>query len=101
MLYPRRERSVVRLKGDLGTASVKHTSRVLRAALRGTPSVLEVDFSRVTHLSPEAVLPLFLAARGAHGQGTRFAIVRAYGQPATMVRRMGLERYLSAGRSSR
>lgn len=101
VLRPRRERTVVRLKGDLGTASVKHTSRVLRAALRGTPSVVEVDFSRVTHLSPEAVLPLFLAARGARGQGTRFVIVRAHGQPAVMVRRMGLERYLSAGRSSR
>ncbi|MFE7758439.1 hypothetical protein [Streptomyces sp. NPDC057429] len=92
---------MVRLKGDLGTASVKHTSRLLRSAPRGTPKGLEVDFFRVTHLAPDAALPLFLAARGARGQGTRFAIVRAHGQPAVMVRRMGLERYLSAGGSSR
>ncbi|MFF9016554.1 STAS domain-containing protein [Streptomyces sp. NPDC014870] len=94
-LHPRREFLVIRLKGDLGADTAKDTSRVLRAALRAAPKILEVDVSRVTHLSPDGALPLFLAARGARGQGTRFRVTHAQGQVGAMMRGMGLERYLS------
>ncbi|WP_256961805.1 STAS domain-containing protein [Streptomyces sp. NRRL B-24572] len=94
-LRPHPELLVVRLKGDLDAGAAKDTSRVLRAALREEPKVLEVDMSRVAHLSPDGALPLFLAARGARGQGTRFRVTHAEAQVRAMMRQMGLERYLS------
>ena len=93
---PRRELLVLRLKGDLAADTVQDTGRVLRAALREEPKVLEVDVSRVTHLSPDGAFPLFLAARGARGQGTRFRVTHASGQVRAMMHQTGLERYLSS-----
>ncbi|GGS97959.1 hypothetical protein GCM10010222_44590 [Streptomyces tanashiensis] len=98
-LHPRRKLIVARLKGDLDAASVQHTDRVLRTALRDAPKALEIDLSRVTHLSPEGTLPLFLTAHGARGQGITLTVTHAPDQARTVMRRMGLERYLSAGGS--
>ncbi|MFI8520967.1 STAS domain-containing protein [Streptomyces sp. NPDC085481] len=93
--HPRRALLVIHLKGDLGADTAEDTSRVLRAALREEPKVLEVDVSRVAHLSADGALPLFLAARGARGQGTRFRVTHAQGQVRVVMRRLGLERWLS------
>ena len=98
---PRPELLVVRLKGDLGAdTAAQDTGRVLRAALREEPKILEVDVSRVTHLSTDGALPLFLAARGARGQGTRFRVTHAPEQAGAVMRRVGLERYLSGDESA-
>ncbi|WP_370416626.1 STAS domain-containing protein [Streptomyces fradiae] len=100
MLHPRRDLVVIRLRGNLDAERVKETTRVLRRVLRNGPRALEVDLSGVTHLSPEGALPLFLAARGARGQGVRFTITHADPQAQAMMHRLGLERYLSNGASS-
>ncbi|MBX9427489.1 STAS domain-containing protein [Streptomyces lateritius] len=91
----RPELLVVRLKGDLGADTARETGRALRAALREEPKILEVDVSRVTHLSTDGAMPLFLAARGAREQGTRFRVTRAPELVGMVMRRVGLERYLS------
>ncbi|MFG2836946.1 STAS domain-containing protein [Streptomyces zaomyceticus] len=90
---------MVRLKGDLDADSVQHTTRLLQSALRGAPKWLEVDLSRVERLNADGILPLFLAARAARAQGVELTFTHAQGQVREVMRRMGLERFLSANAS--
>lgn len=94
-LRPRRKHAVVRFRGDLTADTVIDTHRVLRAALRDVPTVLVVDVSRVTHLSPDGAMAVLLAVRAARAQGTGMEITGAHAQVAATMRQTGLERYLS------
>ncbi len=100
-LRPRRDPLVVGLRGDLTADTVDDTRRVLLAALREAPEVLEIDVSRVTHLDPDGALALLLTARAAGDQGTRVSVTHARAQVTAVMRRTGLERYLAHGRSAR
>lgn len=99
-LHPHREPLVVRLKGDLDASSVRRMDRILRAALSEAPKALEIDLSRVTHLSPDGMVPLFLAARVARAQGIELTVTHAPDQAGALMRRMGLRRYLSGDGSN-
>ncbi|MFF4874393.1 STAS domain-containing protein [Streptomyces sp. NPDC000961] len=92
---------MVGLRGDLTADTVDDTRRVLLAALREAPEVLEIDVSRVTHLDPDGALALLLTARAAGDQGTGVSVTHARAQVTAVMRRTGLERYLAHGRSAR
>ncbi|MFC8588186.1 hypothetical protein ACFUGD_27070 [Streptomyces sp. NPDC057217] len=55
----------------------------------------------MTHLDPDGALALLLTARAAGDQGTRVSVTHARARGTAVMRRTGLERYLTHGRSAR
>ncbi|MDJ0466647.1 STAS domain-containing protein [Streptomyces sp. H27-C3] len=81
---------VVRLRGEIDANRAERTSRVLLDALSSSPTDVEVDLSRVPHLSADGTLAFFTALKDARRRGTQLRVTQAHPQVAAMLRRVGL-----------
>lgn len=88
---------VVRLRGDLDIRSAGRTGRHLLRVIGTGPDVLEVDLTKLQHLSPDGCMALLIALRAARARGTRLIITHPSAQAQAAMRQIGLTRALTRG----
>ncbi|MFE9687183.1 STAS domain-containing protein [Streptomyces sp. NPDC006285] len=91
-----RNRTVVRLRGELAFAKTPRMRRKLLRALARAPGVLEVDLARATYLSPDAGALLLATAAAASRRGTRLAVTHADRHSLHILRELGMQRLMDA-----
>ncbi|MFI5808551.1 STAS domain-containing protein [Streptomyces sp. NPDC051561] len=93
---PRRPRRAVsrtvRLHGEFTRDQAARLGAKLRAALNGFPSFIEVDFSDVSYLSPDACGPLLRAAAVAQRAGVGFVLTGLSPHDLQTLRTLGAQR---------
>ncbi|TFV33242.1 anti-sigma factor antagonist [Streptomyces sp. T1317-0309] len=72
---------VVRLSGEITSATVKRVRKRLQDGQQSQPTILEIDLGDVTHLSSGGAGALFTALRLARAHGTRMIITHVPAAP--------------------
>ncbi|MEU1569285.1 STAS domain-containing protein [Streptomyces mirabilis] len=90
------DRTVVRLRGELGASKAPRVRRRLLRAFARAPSVMEVDLGKVTYLAPEVRGLLLAAAALARRSGMRFVISRASPLSLRVLDELGMRRLTDA-----
>ncbi|MEV6542497.1 STAS domain-containing protein [Streptomyces sp. NPDC051665] len=85
---------VVHLSGEITTHNEKEIGERLREALDTRPGVLEVDLSRVTHLSNDGGAAFFRALRSPRPHGTLVTVTHASSRARTTLTQLGLDRLI-------
>lgn len=87
-----RDRTVVRLRGELTSSRAPRVRKRLLQALARAPSVMEIDLGKVTHLAPEVRALLLTATAAARRSGIRFAITDASPLSLRLLNQLGMRR---------
>ncbi|WP_177324393.1 STAS domain-containing protein [Streptomyces mirabilis] len=95
-----RDRTVVRLRGELAASKAARVRRRLLRALARAPDVMEVDLGKVTYLAPEVRALLLAAAATARRFGARFVVTRASPLSRRVLEELGMRRLTDALLSS-
>ncbi|MER5697873.1 STAS domain-containing protein [Streptomyces mirabilis] len=91
-----RDRTVVRLRGELVSSKAPRVRRRLLRAFARAPSVMEVDLDKVTYLAPDVRALLLAAAAVARRSGARFVITHASPRSQRVLEELGMRRLLDA-----
>ncbi|MGP8298290.1 STAS domain-containing protein [Streptomyces inhibens] len=85
---------IVRLPREVTFENARHIGQHLRELLGSGPTVLEIDLTQVTHLSPDGGTAFLMVLETAQRQGTRMIATHAGPRVRRVLHQLGLTRLI-------